>query len=653
MDQELSKLLNQEQYQAVCHFQGPLLVLAGAGSGKTRIVTYRIARLMREGVSPSAILALTFTNKAAHEMLERVRKLTNSYVSITTFHSIGAKILRESIAHLGYNPDFTIYDADDAEKLIRTCLDTLNLKNKDYSPRAFAGMISNAKNQMQSFDEVDSSGDSPVEQVFPQVYRLYQTRLKECNAVDFDDLLYLTTKLFQDHPQVLEQYQDRWQFLHIDEYQDTNHAQYIMAKLLVAKSGNIFVVGDPDQSIYSWRGANIRNILDFQKDYPGAKLVRLEQNYRSRSNILDAANSLIVHNRNRLEKRLWSDRGQGEKISVYIGEDERMEADFVVNQICQQKENSTISFNEMVIFYRTNFQSRAFEDALLRRGIPYQIIGGVSFYQRREIKDILGFIRLAYSGSDLISFLRTVNIPKRGIGAATLDKICLEADIQKKNVMEFCTALVNQETILPNARLGLKQREGLKNFVELIRELRVVAASGSVRELVVEAIRLSGYLGYLKDDKESYEERKENLDELISKAAEWELTTEEPTLQAFLEELSLKADANANQQGDDKVNLMTLHNGKGLEFDVAFLVGMEEDLFPHANCRGSYEAIEEERRLCYVGMTRAKEVLYLTAAQSRFLWGTFRYMRPSRFLTEIPKEYLQNVRYHHRVQKFT
>lgn len=638
--------LNQEQLDAVKTIEGPVLVLAGAGSGKTRVVTFRIAHLIEAGIPPSAILGVTFTNKAAEEMRERVQKLTHHQVLICTFHSLGVRVLRESIHLLGYQRDFTIYDEEDVEKLVKACLVELNIKDKKMDAKPFRYLISGAKNSLRSPEECafNPSASSDIEEAFPKVYALYQSKLQQYQAVDFDDLLYLTVKLWKEHPALLSRYQERWPFVLIDEYQDTNAAQYEMTRLLVQKRRNLFVVGDPDQSIYSWRGANIHNILNFERDYPGAKIVRLEQNYRSRTNILNAANHLINYNSNRYEKKLWSQRGPGEKIKLHIGEDERAEAHFVASQIRHHQQNG-IPLNEMVIFYRTNAQSRALEDHFLYRGIPYVIVGGISFYQRREIKDILAFLRMAQSGADFIAFSRTINLPKRGFGEVTIDKIRACAAEEEMTIFAYCEASVNGNPLKHESRLTAKQKEGLADYVRIIRELKQVKANGSIKEIVLAAIEKTGYLSYLKEDKETFADRKENLDELITKAVEWELAAEEPSLETFLEELSLKSSLDeATEEARERVNLMTIHNGKGLEFTVTFLVGLEEDLFPHINSKNSQEEIEEERRLCYVAMTRAKEFLYVSYCHSRYLWGTLRMQRPSRFLKEIPLEFLEKYK---------
>jgi DNA helicase II / ATP-dependent DNA helicase PcrA len=645
--------LNAQQRAAVDAFEGPVLVLAGAGSGKTRVVTSRIVQLIENGIPPSRILGVTFTNKAAGEMRERVQKQTQHQVLICTFHSLGARILRESIYALNYQRDFNIYDEDDVEKLLKICLVELNLKEKKLDYKPFRYLISQAKNALLSPEQVENrEATTDIEQAFPSVYALYQRKLQQYQAVDFDDLLFLTVKLWREHPGILARYQERWAFVLIDEYQDTNAAQYAMAHLLVNLHRNLFVVGDPDQSIYSWRGANIQNILNFEKDYEGAQVIQLEQNYRSRTNILNVANSLISFNSGRYEKKLWSDLGAGEKIKLFVGEDERQEADFVAGQI-ELHRSETIPLREMVVFYRTNAQSRAFEDSLLYRGIPYVIVGGISFYQRREIKDILAYLRIAKSPADYISFARTINLPKRGIGDATIDKMRQQANIEEKTILDYCDALVKetpQKTIL---RLNAKQKEGLSHYVQIIQELQQLSQAGSIRDLVQGAIEKTGYLQVLAEDKETFEERRENLDELVAKAMEWELSAPDPSLEAFLEELSLKSSLDEADQAQDHLSLMTIHNGKGLEFNTAFLVGLEEDLFPHMNSKSSLEEIEEERRLCYVGVTRAKEKLYLSYCHTRYLWGTLRLQKPSRFLKEMPPEYIEHFKpYRNRARPF-
>jgi len=637
--------LNETQLSAVETVNGPLLVLAGAGSGKTRVVTYRIAHLLSMGIAPHEILGVTFTNKAAEEMKERVRSLTNSTVLICTFHSLGVRILRESIHHLGYQNNFTIYDEEDSLKLLKVCLAELHLKDKSMEPKTFKRLISQSKNALKDPKScLIDKATSELERVFPSVYALYQQRLQQCHALDFDDLLFLTVTLFKNFGDILENYQNRWRYLLVDEYQDTNQAQYRIVSNLVAKTGNLCVVGDPDQSIYSWRGANIQNILNFENDFPGAKVVRLDRNYRSRANILDAANALIGYNENRYEKRLWSDLGEGEKIKYFIGDTEHEEADFVAKTIEQLQAKYHLPLSDIAVFYRTNSQSRVFEDCFLSRRLPYVIVGGISFYQRREIKDILAFLRMVNSGTDFISFSRTINLPKRGIGNTTIEKIRIGASQEGISIEEYCEKLIDQFPLRFSTRLSSKQSAGLQKYLEMIRELKRIAQECSLKELVSAAITHSGYLKVLAADQETYDDRKGNLDELIAKAIEWEQAAESPGLGAFLEELSLKSNLDEMSSVKERINLMTIHNGKGLEFPAVFLVGMEEDLFPHANARGSHDALEEERRLCYVGITRAKELLYLTRSRMRYLWGTARSQRQSRFVKEIPSQYIEKIR---------
>lgn len=640
---EINQKLNPEQWEAVNTFDGPLLVLAGAGSGKTRVVTFRIVNLIKHGISPGKILGLTFTNKAAGEMRERIQALTQSHVLICTFHSLGARLLRESIHHLGYQTDFTIYDENDTEKLIKTCLADLGFSGSKVEAKSFQSLISKAKNALLDPSKIDDSSYTAEGKFFPELYRCYQEKLKEYNALDFDDLLYLPVRLFREFPEVLHHYQERWSHLLIDEYQDTNVAQYTLVRCLVEKSQNLCVVGDPDQSIYSWRGANVENILNFEHDYPNAKVVRLEQNYRSRINILEAANALISHNERRFEKKLWSDLGPGEPIKRFIADTDRDEAEFVAEQIRYHHDHHQVPLTQMVVFYRTNAQSRLLEDRLFARGIPYVIVGGISFYQRKEVKDILAFLRMVQSGADFVSFARTINIPKRGIGEATLEKIRLAATKENRTVLSYCESLVHERPLENAIRLPPKQKDALKNYVETIQTLKEVNKSCDLTELVKQTIEQTSYLNYLAEDKETFEDRKGNLDALVAKAIEWEVNTQNPTLASFLEELALKSSLDEASHERDQVNLMTIHNGKGLEFTVTFIVGMEEDLFPHANSREDHLAQEEERRLCYVGMTRAKEYLYLCETRQRFLWGTQRSQRSSRFLREIPNEFILKI----------
>ena len=619
--------LNPEQQRAATHVEGPLLVLAGAGSGKTRVVTFRVAHLLSLGVKPSEILAVTFTNKAADEMQRRILHLTHQSILACTFHSLCARILRETITALGFSKDFVIYDSDESEKLLKTCLTALNLQEEKSALKHYLAEISHAKNALIAPEEIED----PLTR---EVYSLYQKTLKSYNALDFDDLLFKTVELFRAFPEILQQYQMRWRFILIDEYQDTNGAQYALAKLLAASHGNVFAVGDPDQSIYSWRGANVHNILNFANDFPGAIVIPLEQNYRSRSNILDAANTLINHNTSRYEKQLWSEREPLHPITFFLADNDHMEATFVLKQIKKLHSDHDVPLSECVIFYRTNFQSRIFEDHLLREKLPYVIIGGLSFYQRREIKDILSLLRMVLSGADFLAFSRTINLPRRGFGETALAKLQACAQMHQLDIFTTIMRIVKGEIPF---KLSQRQLQGLKEYTEAITTLRAMDASRALlSDILAESARLTRYLDYLQEDPETYEERRSNIEELISKAAEWEQQAPQATLVHFLEELSLKSSADDKDPHADAIRLMTFHHGKGLEFTAVFMVGMEEELFPHANAKDDTDALEEERRLCYVGMTRAKDYLFLSASRLRFLWGMPRVMRPSRFLDEIP-----------------
>lgn len=638
----LEQLLNKEQMQAVTHMEGPLLVLAGAGSGKTRCVTYRILHLIEQGVPPEHILGVTFTNKAAKEMKERIASLCHKHVLICTYHSLCAKILRQTIHLLDYQTNFVIYDEDDAEKVIRSCLQDLNLEAYKIEPKTIKTAISHAKNKMQGPEEVKTTLSSdPIGRHLPALYRCYQNKLKEFNALDFDDLLFLTVNLFRQYPEVLAHYQSQWNYLLIDEYQDTNEGQYEMISLLAGRHKNIFAVGDPDQSIYSWRGADISNILHFDKDFPGAQIIRLEQNYRSRTNILNAANAVISHNQNRYEKNLWSSLGEGEKIEVFMGDTERNEARFVAEKVRDLHTRQQISLNEIAVLYRTNFQSRLFEDQLLNRRIPYTIVGGVSFYQRKEIKDVVAYLRMLVSPTDYVSFLRTINLPKKGVGPTTIEKIRTQATLEGKSIYDYCCMILNNQASA-DIKLTKKQKEGLANYIHILDTLQEMRQTASLETLLSVLVDKIGYFQHLEeDDLETSNDRKANIEELIVKASEWDLEKNELGLNGFLEEIALKSTLDELSPIEERLTLMTLHNGKGLEFHTVFLVGLEQDLLPHANSRGSEEALEEERRLFYVGMTRAKEKLYLSHVQTRYMWGQHRNQRPSCFLKEIPKQYTE------------
>jgi DNA helicase-2/ATP-dependent DNA helicase PcrA len=633
--------LNPTQHDAVTTIYGPALVIAGAGSGKTRVVTSRIVYLIENGIPPHSILAVTFTNKAAAEMRERVYAMTQHRILICTFHSLGVRILREAIDALGYHRNFTIYDEEDVEKLLKNCLLELNIKKENTS--TFRRLISQAKNALQDPNELlPHVEDNPLLQELPKVYSLYQHKLKEYQAVDFDDLLFLTVKLWHERPDILLYYQERWQYILIDEYQDTNHVQYTLTRLLASVRQNLFVVGDPDQSIYSWRGANIENILNFERDYPGAKVIRLEQNYRSSTNILQVANALISYNEGRYEKQLWSKLGPGSKIKLFIGDDERQEAQFIASEINHFSTQQQVALNDIVVFYRTNAQSRILEDSLLHHNLSYTIVGGISFYQRKEIKDILAFLRISQSTTDYISFTRTINLPKRGLGEATIEKIRQNAYQESLSILSYCQGIIEEKSFTSKLRISKKQRESLTEYLTIIQDLKESSKDG-IRKAVVSAIERTGYLSHLLEDKETYEERRQNLTELVAKAAEWEEITPDSSLEAFLTELSLKSSLDESKQNNERVTLMTIHNGKGLEYRVAFLIGLEEDLFPHIHSKNNQEQVEEERRLCYVGITRAKESLYLSYCRTRYLWNHVAIRQPSRFLHEIPSEYIEKV----------
>lgn len=625
--------LNHEQRIASTHIEGPLLVLAGAGSGKTRVVTCRIAYLLDLGVPADEILALTFTNKAAEEMRRRVQELSHQKILACTFHSLAARILRESIHHLDYPNNFTIFDEEDSEKVFKEVLVALQSKEGKSETRSLRAEVSRYKNELLLPEDIDSN-----EGFIKDVYRLYQEKLKLYGALDFDDLILLTVHLFKKHAEILAKYQARYRFILIDEYQDTNQAQSVLVKLLSAKTHNVFAVGDPDQSIYSWRGADITNILHFQDDFPSAKKIALEQNYRSTQTILLASNALISHNAQRFPKNLWSSLGEGELIQVLPAASDRMEAEEVVALVNKRQREQGIALSDQVIFYRTNAQSRVFEDVLLRNNIPYKIIGGISFYQRREIKDILSLLRLALGGNDFVAFFRTLNQPKRGFGDTTLRKMEEGAHMANLSVVPFCEQILSG--YIP-FKLSQKQHDGLKEYIQGIKKLQaMIIAKETLDDLLREALHVTNYLAFLKEDQQSFEDRFENIQQLIGKALEWQEENSTADLVSFLEEISLKSSADVPNAASDTLNLMTLHNSKGLEFRAVYLTGMEEDLFPHFNTYQSSSLLEEERRLCYVGMTRAKELLCLSSAKNRLLWGTPRMMTPSRFLSEIPEEYI-------------
>lgn len=629
--------LNQVQRDAVTHTEGPLLILAGAGSGKTRVLTYRIAYLLKEkGVHPQSILAITFTNKAAGEMKERVEQLIGPVAStmwVMTFHSACARILRQEIHRLGYKKAFVIYDADDQRRLVSACLKDLNHDIKRYSPSAIANLISTAKNELVDAETFSSRAQTYFDTIAAEVYRLYQQRLFQSNALDFDDLIMLTVNLFELFPNVLENYQNRFQYILVDEYQDTNHSQYKLISLLAGQHHNLCVVGDDDQSIYQFRGADIRNILDFESDLAEARVIKLEQNYRSTQTILEAANSVIQNNRGRKGKTLWTSNVRGDAVSHYRAENEHDEAVFVASTIEQLSKAEDRRYHDFAIFYRTNAQSRVFEDVFLRYGLPYKIVGGLRFYERQEIKDLLAYLRAVLSPDDTISLKRIINNPRRRIGKSTIEHI---ERFALQNNFSFYQALVDVEN---NPYLDDRARSDVRKFLELMDDLRGSKETLDLTLFVQELLDKSGYLSYLESERTvEAQGRLENLKEFISVTREFQTNYPGSGLEEFLEQVSLITDIDTYDERDESITLMTLHNAKGLEFPVVFIVGMEEGVFPHSRSMTSVSELEEERRLCYVGLTRAKERIYLTNAWSRSLWGGTNYNMESRFLKEIPDD---------------
>ncbi len=634
---DLLDSLNPVQRQAVQHTEGALLLLSGAGSGKTRVITHRIAYLIRHhGISPFNILAVTFTNKAAGEMKTRLENLvgerTSKLLWVSTFHSSCARILRRDIERLGYSSSFTIYDTADQLTLIKEILKALKFREEQNNPRAVLSTISNAKNALMTPEIFASTADGFFEQQVAQIYRVYQTFLRENNALDFDDLIMLTVELLESCPDVLEYYQNKFRYILIDEYQDTNHSQYRLVRALAQKHQNICVVGDDDQAIYSWRGADIKNILDFERDYPNTTILRLEQNYRSTQNILGAAYEIVRHNRRRIDKKLWTENQTGELITCYEAQDENDEAGHVIQEIERWRARG-VKYGDCVIFYRINAQSRTFEDALRGANIPYQIVGNVRFYERMEIKDLLAYLRVIVNPADTISLRRIINVPRRGIGPTTIQR--LENFAQAEGISLF-DAVMRANRI---STLRYAAQEKVRVFAELIESFN---ADDSPVQTVEALLDRSGYLDNLKQENTiESQSRLENVRELITAAAEYEEREAEPTLVGFLEMITLVADIDNMDDKSDIVTLMTLHSAKGLEFPIVFMVGMEEGLLPHQRSFASEAELEEERRLCYVGITRAKEEIYLTYARSRRLFGQTDYRMPSRFIEEIPEELLK------------
>jgi DNA helicase-2/ATP-dependent DNA helicase PcrA len=636
--------LNPVQTEAVLHTDGPVLIVAGAGSGKTRALTHRIAYLIREhGVSPYTILAITFTNKAAREMADRVEGLLGERIAkgmwILTFHSTCARILRREHTHIGVPSSFTIYDEGDTERLLTQVLKELNLDAKRFPPRAMAAAIGKAKDHVLSAEQFSAAAGNFYEQTIARVYEAYETRKKAAGALDFDDLITETVHLFRDHPEVLEHYQERFQYLMIDEYQDTNRAQYELANLLAAKYRNICVVGDADQGVYSWRGATIANLLDFERDYPDAAVFLMEQNYRSTQNILAVANSLIEHNVQRKPKSLWTETSAGELAVRYRADNEHEEALFVAEETHRLIDEESHRYSDIAVFYRTNAQSRVLEDVFMRAGLPYKVVGGVRFYQRREIKDVLAYLRLLVNPQDVISARRVINTPKRGIGDATV--AVLESFSQSEEITFLEAARQGEQIDL----LAARAKGAVFGFVQVMDRLQEAFDSGASPSRMVDAAATeSGYLLELETERTvEAEGRIENIRELQGVAAEFESRDPEGELTDFLESVSLVSEQDEYEEESGNVTLMTLHNAKGLEFPVVFIIGMEDGVFPHYRSMGDSAELEEERRLAYVGITRARERLYLCNAWSRTLFGTTSYNPPSRFLGEIPNDLLREL----------
>lgn len=636
-------LLNPEQKEAVLHTEGPLLILAGAGSGKTRVLTHRVAYLIEQGTAPWNILAITFTNKAAGEMRERVDKLVglgSDSIWVSTFHSTCVRILRRYIDRLGFDISFSIYDTDDQKSVMKEVCKKLQIDTKVYRERMLLGAISHAKDELISPEQMRlDAGADWNQQKIAGVYAEYQAQLRKNNALDFDDLIMKTVELFRNCPDVLDYYQERFRYIMVDEYQDTNTAQFQLVSLLAAKYRNLCVVGDDDQSIYRFRGANIMNILNFEQVFPDAKVIKLEQNYRSTSNILNAANEVIHHNQGRKDKRLWTDNGTGVPVRFRQFQNAFEEAEHVVGNIVSHIQKEEAEYKDHAILYRTNAQSRLFEEKLIYANIPYKIIGGVNFYARKEIKDLLAYLKTVDNGRDEVAVRRIINVPKRGIGATTLSRV---GEFAVANDMGFYEALLNAEEI-PGIGRGASK---VLPFTALIQTLRAKQEYAKVSELLETILEETGYRRELiLEGTDESEARLENIDELMSKVKDYDENAENPSLSGFLEEVALVADIDNLEEESNHVVLMTLHSAKGLEFPYVYMVGMEDGLFPSYMsivADNPQEEIEEERRLCYVGITRAKKELTLTAARQRMVRGEIQYNMVSRFVKEIPDEYLEN-----------
>ena len=638
---DLLEGLNNKQKEAVLQTEGPCLVIAGAGSGKTKVLTHKIAYLIEEkGIKPWNILAITFTNKAANEMKERITKLIGENANnmwIGTFHSICVRILRKYIDRIGFNSDFVIFDTSDQRTLIKQCIKQMNLDDKIFTDRSVLAEISNAKNEMLTPMQYNLRTNGEIrKQKIAGVYEIYQRKLKENNALDFDDIINSTIQILTENPDVLEYYSEKFKYVLVDEYQDTNKAQFTLITLLSGRYGNITVVGDNDQGIYSFRGADITNILNFEKDFPGTKIIKLEQNYRSTKAILNAANAVIKHNEKKYEKNLWTEQEEGHLPTVSRLDNEYEEANFIVEQINRLRREEYYKYADFTVLYRMNAQSRSIEDILRRENIPYKMIGGLKFYERKEIKDAIAYLRLIHNQADNLSLQRIINEPKRGIGQTSMEKIENYANVNNISMYEV---IKNAEQYGLN-KVFLNSRE----FIATIEELSQKKGGMLISEILKEVLNKTGYTKALElENTAQAESRLENLDEFLTVAMEFEEENAENSLAEFLESITLASDIDGMEETEDSVTLMTLHSAKGLEFPVVFLIGMEEGLFPSYRSIGEKRELEEERRLCYVGITRAKEYLYLTCAKQRTIFGSTSCNKISRFIEEIPQELLEGA----------
>ncbi|MCI8481569.1 MAG: UvrD-helicase domain-containing protein, partial [Clostridia bacterium] len=638
---EILEGLNDKQYEAVINYEGPSLVIAGAGSGKTKVLTHKIAYLIQEiGIKPWNILAITFTNKAANEMKQRVEGLVGEVAKdmwIGTFHAICVRILRRYIERIGFDSSFVIFDTSDQKNMIKNCLKDLNIDDKMFTDRIIQSEISNAKNEMLEPETyaARANGDFRKEKI-ASVYTMYQKRLRENNAIDFDDIINFTIKILTENPDILEYYSEKFKYVLVDEYQDTNKAQFMLVSLLASRYGNITVVGDNDQGIYSFRGADISNILNFERDFPGTKIIKLEQNYRCTQSILNVANSVIKNNEVKYDKKLWTKNEEGNLPNVYQAEDEYDEARYIVEQINHLKTQEYYQYSDFAILYRMNTQSRAIEEILVREDIPYKIIGGLKFYERKEIKDIIAYLRLIHNTNDNLSLVRIINEPKRGIGKTSLEQV---QKIAEQNGISM------YEVITKSVEYGLNRvYANSREFIQTIEELRQAQNELSISDLIKETLNKTGYTKALEiENTIEAENRIQNLEEFLTVAIEFEEQAAENTLSEFLESITLSSDIDNLEENQNSVTLMTLHSAKGLEFPAVFLVGMEEGIFPGYKSIGEPKELEEERRLCYVGITRAKNNLYFTCAKHRTIFGSTSYNAMSRFIEEIPYENVEGL----------